>query len=109
MLKKALVGALEVLGKRWKSIGKALERCWNLPVERKSISVRFPVRGQMFYCSVSGCMQVLITYLPRQTLILVLSSERVLMRTFPELVFRTTLTWRPFLGRLSMFSNWSRL
>ena len=40
---------------------------------------------------------------------LVLSSEGVLMRTFPELVLRTTLTWRPFLGRLSMFSNWSRL
>ena len=77
MLKKALVGALEVLGKRWESIGKALEKCWNLPVEWKSISVRFPVRGHMFYCSVSGCMQVLMTYLPRQALILVLSAERL--------------------------------
>ena len=28
---------------------------------------------------------------------------------FPELVLRTTLTWRPLLGRLSMFSNWSTL
>jgi len=40
---------------------------------------------------------------------LVLSSEGVVMRTFPELVLRTTFTWRPFLGRLSTFSNWSRL
>ena len=30
---------------RWESVGKALEKCWNLPVERKSVSVRFPVRG----------------------------------------------------------------
>ena len=40
---------------------------------------------------------------------LVLSWWGVLMRTFPELVLRTTFTWRSFLGRLSMFSNWSRL
>ena len=32
--------------------------------------------------------------------ILVLSWCGVLMRTFPELVLRTTFTWRPFLGRL---------
>ena len=31
------------------------------------------------------------------------------MSTFPELVLRTTLTWRPLLGKLSLFSNWSRL
>ena len=31
---------------------------------------------------------------------LVLSWCGVLMRTFPELVLRTTFTWRPFLGRL---------
>ena len=52
MLKKALVGALEVLEKplvtRWKSVGKAFEKCWNLPVERKSVSVRFPVRGHIY-------------------------------------------------------------
>ena len=24
---------------RWESVGKALEKCWNLPVERKSVSV----------------------------------------------------------------------
>ena len=51
MLKKALVGALEVLEKplvtRWESVGKALEKCWNLPVARKSVSVRFPVRGHI--------------------------------------------------------------
>ena len=35
------------LGKRWKSVGKALEKRWNLPVERKSVSVRFPVRGHI--------------------------------------------------------------
>ena len=39
----------KALGKHWKSVGKALEKCWNLPVERKSVSVRFPVRGHNLY------------------------------------------------------------
>ena len=40
------------LGKHWKSIGKALGKRLNLPVERKSVSVRFPVRGHK--CQISA-------------------------------------------------------
>ena len=35
----------------WESVGKALEKCWNLPIEWKSASVRFPVRGHLFSVS----------------------------------------------------------
>ena len=40
---------------------------------------------------------------------LVSLSRGILTRTFPELTLRTTFTWRPPWGRLSMFKNWSRL
>ena len=33
------------LGKHWESVGKGLEK--RLSVERKSVSVRFPVRGHL--------------------------------------------------------------
>lgn len=32
-----------------------------------------------------------------------------LTRTLPELILRTTFTWRPRSGRLYMFKSWSRL
>ena len=38
-----------------------------------------------------------------------LESLGKLTRTFRELIFRRTFTWRPPSGKLSMFKNWSRL
>ena len=40
---------------------------------------------------------------------LVVSSQRILTRTFSDSVLKTTLTWRPPSGRLSMFRYWSIL
>ena len=62
----------------------------------------------MFYCSVTAAACKFWSHICL-TKHWVLSSQGVLMSTFPELVLRTTLTWRPLLGKLSLFSNWSRL
>ena len=35
------------VGSVGKAVGDPLEKCWNLPVKRKSVSVRFPVRGHI--------------------------------------------------------------
>ena len=32
-----------------KAVGDPLKKCWNFPVEQKSVSVRFPVRGHIWY------------------------------------------------------------
>ena len=38
----------KAVGDPLENCGKVLENCRNLPVERKSVSVRFPVRGHIY-------------------------------------------------------------
>ena len=37
------------VGSVGKAVGDLLKKCWNFPVEQKSVSVRFPVRGHISY------------------------------------------------------------